>query len=142
MFAGNEAILQAVNQECRRAHQANLIDILEPILYQVFQNAARLILRNCSYRLKCRHQQQAARFPLARDVRRRARSNTPTKQNDILFIDAHDFVYVIINVERIRQNIFLIGLKQIIPESFMPRHLLVYLRFARLIFLALVRQVI
>jgi hypothetical protein len=91
----------------------DFLDILEPILYEVLEEAARLILSNCSDALKAAHEQETSRLPLACNMRSWSTAHAPSENNNIFFFNADDLVYVIINIERIVQDIVLVGLKNI-----------------------------
>lgn len=83
VLVGYQVVLHSMDHKRRRCHLLDLINVLEPILNQVLQQAARLVLRNGADRLEGRHQEEAAGLSQGGYVAGGATSHAATEYDDV-----------------------------------------------------------
>lgn len=88
-----------MHQKCWSRDLFDLIDVFESVRYQIFEQIASFLLSNCPNRFESGHQEQCTWITHGCNVASRTTSHTSTEDYDVLFFNAKNLVYVIIDVE-------------------------------------------
>jgi hypothetical protein len=82
-------------------------------LYQVFEDAASLVLRYSPNAFEAAHQEEAAWLSDTGDMCCWTAAHASSENYDILFFNPEHLVDVVVDVDAVIQNIFFVGLKYI-----------------------------
>lgn len=104
-----QSVPHPMHEERGRLHVLNLVDVAEPVLYQVLQVVPCLVLSYIANGFEGGHQEERAWFPFARYVGRRPTPNTPSQYDNVLLFDADHLVDVVVDVERRVEDVLLIS---------------------------------
>ena len=97
-----------MDQKCWACDFLDFLNVLKSVLDKILEDSSRLVLSNGSDAFEAAHEEQAPWLPDTGDMSCRTTAHAPSKDYDVLFFNAKDFVDVIINVYRIIQNVFFV----------------------------------
>jgi len=114
-----QLVLHPVHEERRALNFFDLLDVLEAILDQVLQVATGLVLSHGPDAFEARHEQQAPRVSLARDMSSWPTADRSPEENDVLLFDANDFVEVVVEVEGIVEDVVFVRFEHVFSSWLM-----------------------